>query len=74
MGRALINPGKCMNYPECNVVALCPAKALIQEEATDMPWVDFLLCRGCMKCLKYCANDAVLEEIKPCTVGRAMSW
>ena len=74
MKRALINPDKCGNCFECNVVALCPQKAMIREEPTDKPWVDFLLCRGCMKCKDFCNNGAVLEEIKPCTGGRAMSW
>ena len=74
MKRALINPDKCLNCSECNVALLCPQKAIIREQATDKPWVDFQLCRGCMKCKTYCNDSAVLEEIKPCNGGFAGSW
>lgn len=74
MKRALVNPECCQNCPECNVAMLCPQKAIIREEPTDKPWVDFQLCRGCMKCKVFCNNGAVLEEIKPCNGGFAQSW
>ena len=74
MKRALINPENCRSCPECNVAALCPQKAIIREQSTDKPWVDFQLCRGCMKCKKFCENGAILEEIKPCNGGFAKSW
>ena len=74
MKRALIKPENCLNCQVCNVAAMCPQKAIIQEEPTDKPWVDFRLCRGCMKCKIFCANNAVLEEIKPCNGGFAQSW
>ena len=74
MKRALINPDKCQRCNLCNVDARCPQKAIIREEPTEMPWVDFRLCRGCMKCKQLCENGAVLEEIKPCNGGFATSW
>jgi len=74
MKRALINPENCLNCQICNVAALCPQKAIIREEPTDKPWVDFRLCRGCMKCKLFCNNNAVLEELKPCNGGLAQSW
>ena len=74
MKRALVNPENCRNCPECNVAVLCAQRAIIREEASDKPWVDFHLCRGCMKCKTYCGNHAILEEVKPCDRGFAQSW
>lgn len=74
MRRALIDPKNCQNCVTCNVAVECPQKAIIREEPTDMPWVDFLMCRGCMKCKDFCNYDAVLEEAKPCNSGRLISW
>ena len=74
MKHALINPENCRNCFECNVAVLCPQKAIIREQSTDKPWVDFQLCRGCMKCKQYCAGSAVLEEIKPCDGNFTSSW
>lgn len=74
MRRALIDPNNCLNCDECNVAVLCPQKAIIREEPSDKPWVDFQLCRGCMKCKSYCINNAVLEEKKPCNMNSLQSW
>jgi len=74
MRRAMIDPLKCGNCSECNVAVLCPQKAIIRELPTDKPWIDFMQCRGCMKCKTYCPNDAVLEEVKSCNGGFARSW
>jgi Pyruvate/2-oxoacid:ferredoxin oxidoreductase delta subunit len=74
MKRALISPENCRNCHECNVATLCPQKAIIQEEPTDQPWIDFYKCRGCMKCKQFCANGAVLEELKPCDGSFAQTW
>jgi len=75
MKRALIDPEKCKGCDPCAVEMKCPQQnVIIREDITDKPWIDFMQCRGCMKCKQYCAIGAVLEEIKPCTVGRAMSW
>jgi len=74
MKRALINPEVCQKCQECAVALLCPQNALIREEPADIPWVDFMLCRGCMKCKTFCRNGAVLEEVKPCNGGFSQSW
>jgi len=74
MKRAMVNQEKCHNCPECKVNAQCPQKAIIREESGDRPWVDFMLCRGCMKCKVFCANGAILEETKSCNGGFAKSW
>jgi len=74
MKRALINPENCLNCPECNVANFCPQKAIIRERPVDKPWVDFWLCRGCMKCKQLCVNDAILEESKPCNGDFSQSW
>ena len=74
MKRALIDPAKCKSCDPCAVDEKCPQKAIIRELPTDPPWVDFYRCRGCMKCVKFCENGAVLEELKPCNGGFARSW
>lgn len=74
MKRALIDPKKCLKCADCGVAAQCPQKAIIREEPTDMPWVDFQLCRGCMKCKAYCKNKAILEALKPCDGNPRQSW
>jgi len=74
MKRAMIDPKTCRKCDACDVDSKCPQKAVIREEPTDTPWIDFQLCRGCMKCKLFCANGAVLEEIKPCNGGFASSW
>jgi len=74
MKRAMIDPDKCKNCDVCGVDEKCPQQAVIREAKADKPWVDFQLCRGCMKCKTYCVNGAVLEEIKPCNGGFSSSW
>jgi len=75
MKRALINPEKCKGCNPCAVETNCPQQnAIIREDKADKPWVDFMLCRGCMKCKMLCENNAVLEEVKPCNGGFAKSW
>ena len=74
MKRAIIDPEKCNNCDVCIVNEQCPEKAIIREEKTDKPWVDFYKCRGCMKCRKFCEHSAVIEALKPCNGGFASSW
>jgi len=74
MKRALIDPKICHNCNTCDVEEKCPQKAVIREDKSDKPWIDFYKCRGCMKCKLFCKNDAVLEETKPCDGNFAPSW
>jgi len=74
MKRALIDPEKCRNCSACAVNEKCPENAVIREEATDKPWVDFYKCRGCMKCKLFCPNGSIIEELKPCDGGLLKSW
>ena len=74
MKRAMINPDVCNNCDVCEVNEKCTAKAIIREEKTDKPWVDFYKCRGCMECKLFCKNGAVIEAVKPCNGGFARSW
>jgi len=74
MKRAMINPEKCHRCNTCEVEAKCPEKAIIREEQTDMPWIDFYKCRGCMECKLFCRHGSVLEEAKPCDRNSLRSW
>jgi MinD superfamily P-loop ATPase len=74
MKRAMVDPVKCVNCPICNVAEKCPQKAIIREEVTDKPWIDFYNCRGCMKCKVFCEYEAIIEETKPCDGKFAKSW
>ena len=74
MKRAVVDPEKCINCTPCLVEAGCPNKAIIREEPSDKPWVDFYKCRGCMKCVGFCACNAVSEITRPCDGGARMGW
>ena len=74
MKRALIDPQICCNCDVCQVDDKCPQKAVIKEDDSDKPWIDFYKCRGCMKCKAYCNNNAIIEETKPCDGGFSQTW
>ncbi|MDD5704496.1 MAG: 4Fe-4S binding protein [Kiritimatiellae bacterium] len=74
MTRALIKPSKCLACKVCAVAQFCPHTAVIREEATDKPWIDFLLCTGCRKCKDICPGRALEYIVQPCSGGRRMSW
>lgn len=66
MKKAIINPDTCENCKICSVEVHCPGTAIIREDETDKPWIDFYRCRGCMKCMNYCHNKAINEVTQPC--------
>ncbi len=71
----MINPEKCQRCDVCQIQANCDGpNVLIRESNTDMPWVDFYKCRGCMKCKNYCPNGAVEGLAQPCNMAGKMSW
>jgi len=74
MKRALVDPLKCVNCEICAVDEQCPQKAVIREDATDKPWIDFYHCRGCMKCKLFCGYSAIIETLKPCDGGFSQTW
>lgn len=74
MKRALINPEICKNCSNCLIELNCFNKAIIREEAEQIPYVDFYKCSGCMKCKNYCHNNAVLEVSQPCTGKAKAGW
>jgi len=74
MKRAMVDPAKCVSCSICLVEEKCPEKAIIREETTDKPWIDFYHCRGCMKCKVNCEYEAIIEITKPCDGGFAQSW
>ena len=74
MKRAVIKPGKCKNCNPCLVEENCINKAIIREDVTEKPWIDFYNCRGCMKCMNYCRNNAVEEIYHPCNGNVRKGW
>jgi len=75
MKRVLIVSEKCNACAVCQIDTLCENNVLIREKPTDKPWIDFYRCRGCMKCLKCCPNDAIEELVQPChNMERKMGW
>ena len=74
MKRAVINPEVCKNCDPCLVDLKCVNNAIIREESSDKPWIDFYKCSGCMKCKTYCFNDAINEISHPCDGTAKMGW
>jgi len=72
MKRALIQPAKCRNCPDCLVELNCSMKAIIREDRAAKPWVDFYRCSGCLKCKTSCRNGSIEEVTQPC--GGRMAW
>jgi TPP-dependent indolepyruvate ferredoxin oxidoreductase alpha subunit len=74
MKKAIIKPDLCKNCATCLVEANCVNAAIIRESIEDKPWIDFYKCRGCMKCISYCQNNAVGEIIHPCAGNRSKGF
>lgn len=74
MRRAIIKPDKCKNCASCLVELNCVNLAIIRECNEDKPWIDSYKCRGCMKCLSYCQNDAVGDMTHPCNGAPSQGW
>ena len=74
MKRAIILPEVCKNCETCLVQEKCINLALIRESIEDKPWIDFYKCRGCMKCISYCQNNAVGEITHPCNGTPSKGW
>jgi translation initiation factor RLI1 len=60
---AVVDPQLCQ--PErceggvCRAMAECERNILKQEEPYQVPYADFSLCRGCMKCYSACPVAAI---------------
>ena len=74
MTRAMIRPDCCLACAVREVARTCTFTAVIREEPTAKPWIDFLRCSGCAKCKKVCRGQAIEYVVKPCTGRRQMSW
>lgn len=74
MKRAVVDPENCINCETCLVEINCPNHAIIREDPSDKPWIDFYKCRGCMKCTSYCNGNAVNEISRPCDGNARMGW
>lgn len=74
MKRSLINPLKCRNCDNCQVIHQCPMNAAFREEGSEKPWVDFYRCSGCMRCKVFCQYGAIEEIYHPCDGKGKMGW
>jgi MinD superfamily P-loop ATPase len=74
MKRAVIKPEKCKNCEVCLIEINCSKTAVIRESKKDKPWIDFYKCSGCLKCMTYCKNDAVMEISHPCSGKAQKGW
>lgn len=61
--RAVIDPLKCdpshCASGRCAARSDCPAKAIWQEMAEDVPMLDPSRCHGCSKCVARCPLKAI---------------
>jgi len=61
--KAIVDPQLCQ--PErcpggvCLAVKECKQNVLVQEAPNEVPYADFSLCRGCMKCYSACPVGAI---------------
>ncbi len=74
MKKALIDKDNCQNCIPCMIQENCPKTAIIREEAAAKPWVDFYRCSGCMQCMDYCVNGAVIQICHPCDGKARIGW
>jgi Pyruvate/2-oxoacid:ferredoxin oxidoreductase delta subunit len=74
MKKAIIKPEVCKNCATCKIEDNCVNKAIIRENSEEKPWIDFYMCKGCMKCVNYCTNKAVEEIYHPCTGNARKGW
>ena len=70
----MIIPDKCNNCIPCEIEISCPKKAILREEITDKPWIDFYKCSGCLKCKDFCKFQAVKELLRPCSENNLRGW
>ncbi len=54
---ALCPGGRCLALGECKL------KVLKQEAPNEVPYADFTLCRGCMKCFSACPVKAIRKVV-----------
>lgn len=74
MIRAIVVPERCPACQRCGPVEVCENRAFIREAPADRPWVDFLLCRGCRRCVPACPHAAIDVITQPCSGTARPSW
>lgn len=57
-----VDADKCRTCRKCMARQSCRLKALVQFEAHELPYVDQMLCRGCLVCVERCPFQAIVVE------------
>lgn len=55
----VVDAGTCRTCRKCMARQACRLKALVQFEASELPYVDQVLCRGCLVCVEKCPFQAI---------------
>ena len=61
MKRVMIDQSRCIGCLPCKISEKCAYGAVFREDS-DRPWIDFFKCRGCMKCVSSCPQNAIEEQ------------
>lgn len=54
----IVNPQKCPQNHPCPAIAVCPVKAISQQNNFSLPQINGELCIECGKCMRYCPMSA----------------
>ena len=57
-----IDAARCQTCRQCLARKTCRLKALVQFEASELPYIDRELCRGCLVCVEECPFQAIQVE------------
>lgn len=57
-----IDVEKCHTCKRCLARRSCRLKALVQFEQNELPYIDQVLCRGCLVCVEECPFRAIVVE------------
>jgi len=56
-----IDPELCPSNHACPLIRICPVKAISQENNHSTPLLNTDLCVECLKCIRKCPYEAVVE-------------
>ena len=56
--KLIVNKDKCPQNHRCPSIAICPKKAISQENVYSLPVIDEEKCIVCGKCMRFCPKGA----------------